>query len=154
VPGDAIDREERTSGLGLSAALAGEERSTHVGVLVTAAEDPNTFRNHCCGNAVPVLANENGQYRASYTYCAIWQEEKDMILEGRDELFEDPEVERTAMGVPDVDEFDIRDMADAVGGFDAIAASRGDVLDAVSADPWEQARRDLDILAPPPEGER
>lgn len=97
-------------------------------VLLTLKEDPSTVERLCCGRELPVIdRHEVPGNRASYTYCPVWQSEKLRIREGREMLSDAP-------------------VEEPVAHFDAghrTAASHE------APDPWRQARRDLDILAPP-----
>jgi hypothetical protein len=88
--------------------------------------------NLCCGTALPVLHNgEIPGNRAHWSYCPVWQAEVERIEAGRDELtrpVEPESVEHYDEGGPRVN----------------VAPAP-----AAQADPWGQARRDLDVLAPP-----
>lgn len=95
-------------------------RETQGGVYLSVEHDPSTVVMFCHGTAVPVVTNEDGQGRASYTYCTTWQTARDRHLAGLEGLADPVEPEPVAMGV---------------GSHDA-------------PDPWAQARRDLDLLAP------
>lgn len=93
-------------------------------VFLTLKADPSTVENLCCGTDLPVLnAREVPGNRASYTYCPVWQAEHDRIEAGRERLSEKPVPEPVAHGVASHE----------------------------APDPWKQARRDLDVLAPPAE---
>lgn len=99
-------------------------------VFLTLKEDPSTVEHLCCGREMPVLdRREVPGNRASYTYCPVWQAEKIRIAEDRSMLSEEPREEPVA-------HYDD-------GGRPAIVQSRD------APDPWAQARRDLDVLAPP-----
>jgi hypothetical protein len=89
-------------------------------VFLTVETDPSTVERLCFGRGVPVLdERELPANRDSYTYCPVWQAERQRIEDGRRQL-------------------------DGRGGVrQAPAGSSWD-----SADPWAQARADLDVLAP------
>lgn len=111
---DGVDMDPRQ----LAIAREGGDGDT----FLTLAGDPSTIERFCCGDGLPVLDPfEKAGGRDTYTYCPVWQAEKDRIWAGREELSEKPEPELVAHGVSS-----------------SIEAS----------DPWAQARRDLDVLAP------
>jgi hypothetical protein len=97
------------------------------GVFLSMKSDPTSVIRFCHGDELPVMHDADGQARDSYTYCPVWQAEKDRIFEGRARATRDPEPEEVSMG-----------LADAIEG-----GSLG------AEDPWASARRDLDVLAPP-----
>lgn len=115
-----MDRD-REQGSGLTLAQHAMARDGSDGVLLTAKSDPSTIERMCCADAdVPVLDHfEKRGGRETYTYCPVWQAEKERIAEGRAMLADPPAPE-------------------LVSHFDE---SRD------AADPWLQARRDLDLLA-------
>lgn len=103
-------------------------------VFLTIETDPQAVRNLCCGDAIPVLGpNEVPGNRASYTYCPVWQAERERIEEGRDALSKPMPAE------PAVAHWD-----DGRGG--KREAPVGSSYD--SPDPWAQARRDVLRVAP------
>lgn len=107
-------------------------------VFLSLAGDPQAVKNLCCGGELPVLNDrEVPGNRASYTYCPVWQAEKDRIAAGR-EMLSEPLPEPEAVAHHD----------DGRGG--TRVAPAGSSYD--SPDPWAQARRDLDVLAPPAQG--
>lgn len=107
-------------------------------VFLSIELDPQAVLNLCCGSELPVLNDrEVPGNRASYTYCPVWQAEKDRIEAGREMLSEG------ATEPEPVAHYD-----DGRGG--TRTAPAGSSYD--SPDPWAQARRDLDVLAPPPQG--
>lgn len=112
---------EGDAGVNMSAGQLGVLRDTQGGVYLNLKSDPSTVTGFCHGDAVPVVHDgERDGGRASYTYCPVWQSEKERIAEGRSELLVEPEPEAVSMGVSSAD----------------------------AEDPWQQARQDLDILAP------
>lgn len=100
-------------------------RESEGGKYLNVKSDPSTVTGFCHGNALPVVTNDDGQGRASYTYCPTWQAARDRHLAGLDGLYDEQEPEPVSMGV------------------------EADPLE----DPWTRARRDLDDLAPPAPGE-
>lgn len=121
------DREHRA---GLTPAQLALARDGSDGVLLTAKSDPSTIERMCCADGdVPVLDHfEKHGGRESYTYCPVWQAEKERIAEGREMLAE--------LRVPE-----------SVSHFDDGRGFGAETRD--TSDPWAQARRDLDELAPP-----
>lgn len=114
---------EQTPHDGMNAAQYGfTTREATGGILLTLKSDPSTVIRFCHGNAVPVLTNEDGLSRDSYTYCPVWQADRDAKLEGRKRATIDEEPEPVSMGMP--------------GAEHSLEAS----------DPWGQARHDLDLL--------
>lgn len=111
----------REAGLGLSPAQLALARDGSDGVLLTAKSDPSTIEGMCCADEDPPVLDEFEKPggRATYTYCPVWQAEKERIAEGRETLAEEREPETVAHGV---------------GG-------------SAAGDPWANARRDLDLLA-------
>lgn len=97
-------------------------RDSEGGQYLNLKGDPSTVAMFCYGTAVPVVTNDDGQGRASFTYCPTWQRRRERDLAGEDALFDASEVERVAMGV----------------------SSLG------AEDPWRAARAGLDELAPKP----
>lgn len=130
---------ERDPLLGVNAADAGFIREGGDGdVFLSIEKDPSGVANLCCGSALPVLSeDEVPGNRASYTYCPVWQAEKKRIAAGRDQLAGGGVIEPEPVSHWD----------DGRGG--TRVAPAGSSYDA--ADPWSQARRDLDLLAPPQE---
>lgn len=128
----------RETGVGYNPAQTALARDGSDGVFLTLAGDPSTVERFCCGDGVPVMDNrEKRGGRDTYTYCPVWQAEQERIAEGRGQLAGGgvlPEPEK-------------------VSHWDD---GRGTVREApagssyASEDPWAQARRDLDVLAPPP----
>lgn len=112
-------------GLRMSAGQLGTLREGTAGVYVNLKSDPSTVTGFCHGDAIPVLTDEDGQGRASYTYCPVWQAARDRHLAGEDGLFEELEPESVSMGVSSAD----------------------------APDPWAAARRGLDELAPAQHGD-
>lgn len=117
---EKVHRDE--DGVGLSAASTGFlHHEATGGVYLNLKSDPQTVTKFCHGTALPVLGDgERRGGRASYTYCPTWEAEKERIEAGRRELLSEPDPEPVAMGVSSIEEID----------------------------PWEAAKRDLDILAP------
>jgi hypothetical protein len=105
-------------------------------VFLTVETDPSTVERLCFGRGVPVLdERELPANRDSYTYCPVWQAERQRIEDGRRQL--------AGGGVEDEPE-PVAHWDDGRGGVrQAPAGSSWD-----SADPWAQARADLDVLAP------
>ena len=104
-------------------------------VFLTIETDPSTVGNLCFGEGVPVLDERDiPGNRDHYTYCPVWQADHARQDDGRDQL-----ADRVADEPEKVSHWD-----DGRGG--QRAAPAGSSYDA--ADPWAQARRDLDILAP------
>lgn len=110
----------REQGIGITPTQLAISRDGADGVLLTAKGDPSTIERLCCGEAVPVLDDAGHYARDSYTYCPVWQAEKDRLSEGRAMLGHEHEPELVAEGVSSQD----------------------------ADDPWGQARRDLNVLAP------
>lgn len=112
----------REAGLNMNPAqLAIARRGGDGDTFLTIKTDPSSVLNLCSGCAVPVLDERDVPgHRASYTYCPVWQAEKDRIHEGREMLSEPVEEEPVSYGVNSSE----------------------------SEDPWAAARRDLDVLAP------
>jgi hypothetical protein len=127
---------ERERALGVTPAQAAFMREGGGGdTFLTIETDPSSVLNLCSGDAVPVLGErEVPGNRASYTYCPVWQAEKQRIADGRRQLagggLAEPEP---------VSHFD-----DGRGGASVAPAGSSYASD----DPWAQARRDLDVLAP------
>lgn len=97
------------------------------GVLLTMKSDPSSVVRFCHGGELPVLDEADGYARDSYTYCPIWQAEKERIAAGEDTITNEAEPESVSMGIAD-------------------AIDEGSLS---ASDPWAQARYDLDVLAPP-----
>lgn len=117
----AMDRG-REAGLDMNPAqLEIARRGGEGDVFLTLAGDPSTVENFCCGDAVPVLSDRDlARGRDSYTYCPVWQAEKDRIEAGRSMLSEPvPAPEPISHGVSTAD----------------------------SVDPWAQARHDVRVFA-------
>lgn len=91
------------------------------GVYLNLKSDASTVTGLCHGRAVPVVTDDDGQGRASYTYCPTWQHRRNRDLEGKDAMFDPLERESVSMGVSTSD----------------------------ADDPWAAARAGLDELAPP-----
>ncbi len=100
-------------------------------VFLSIESDPQSIEHLCCGSAVPVVSDSDlPQNRASYTYCPLWQREKGRIAAGEELLFKPVEEMPT-------EHHDDGRMTGAPAGSSLAAA-----------DPWAQARADLDVLAP------
>lgn len=121
------DAVESDPGERMTAGALGRVRDTIGGVYLNLKSDPGTVTGFCHGDAVPVVTDEEGQGRASYTYCPVYQAEVKRREEGRRELVVEEQPESVAMGVPG----------------EAVLASHE------AADPWAAARAGLDELAPP-----
>lgn len=140
-----IDRM-KDSGLGMDPAqLAIARRGGEGDVFLTIRSDPSTVERLCCGDSVPVADSKGHYARDSYTFCPVWQAEKQRIEQERDQLrgggvladFEQAEPEA-------VEHYDDGERSKLkTGRNDAPVGSSYD-----SADPWSKARSDLDILAP------
>jgi hypothetical protein len=115
-----IEREDGTA-LGMNAGEYGYLRHEAIaGVHMNLKSDPGTVVGLCHGHGLPVVTDEDHQARDHYSYCPVWQAEKERIAAGGDELAPEQEPEPVSMGVSTQD----------------------------APDPWAQARRDLDVLAP------
>lgn len=112
--------QEGDAGVDMSAGQLGVLREGEGGVYINVKGDPSTVTGFCHGDGLPVLTDEDGQGRASYTYCPTWQAARDRHLAGKDGLYDELEPEPVSMGV-EVEEI---------------------------VDPWAAARRDMAILAP------
>jgi hypothetical protein len=132
VCGVILNDRQREAGFDMDPAqlqIARGEGENASDVFLTLKEDPSTVEHLCCGAALPVLdRREVPGNRASYTYCPVWQAEKIRLAEDRRGLSDEPREEP-------VSHYDD-------GGRPAVGQSRD------AADPWKQARRDLDVLAP------
>lgn len=137
-----IDRSKE-QGAGYNPAQLALSRDGSDGVLLTAKSDPSTVERFCCSDAdVPVLDHdEKPGGRDSYTYCPVWQAEVERIEAGR-RLLAGGGVEPESVESYDVTP-EMRAAADATVAH-TVAQNSGD-----AEDPWAQARRDLDELAPP-----
>lgn len=103
-------------------------------VFLTIETDPQAVERLCCGDALPVLGpSEVPGNRASYTYCPVWQAERERIEAGREALSKPVEPD------PPVAHWD-----DGRGG--SREAPVGSSFD--SRDPWAQARRDVVRVSP------
>ena len=132
----AQDRQKE-AGLDVNPAqLAIAREGGHGDTFLSIEEDPSTVRNLCFGTGIPVLDDrEVPGNRDSFTYCPTWQAEYERRQAGRDQLAGGGLAEP-----PKVSHWD-----DGRGSTrEAPAGSSYD-----SPDPWKQARRDLDVLAPP-----
>lgn len=117
-----IERADGTE-LGMNAGEFGYlQHEATSGVYLNLKSDPATVVGFCHGNGIPVLTDEDHLARDHYSYCPVWQSEKKRIAEGRGELVVEQQPEPVSMGVQE-------------STWDA-------------PDPWAQARRDLDLLAP------
>jgi hypothetical protein len=130
----------RETGIGITPAMTARARDGSDGVFLTLTGDPSTVERFCCGDGVPVMDNrEKFGGRDTYTYCPVWQAEQERIADGRSQL--------AGGGV-------IEEPEKVSHGDDG----RGNVREApagssyAAQDPWAQARRDLDVLAPPTGG--
>lgn len=90
------------------------------GVYLNLKSDANTVVGFCHGRALPVLTDDDGQGRASFTYCPTWQQRRNRDLAGAHAMFDPVEPEPVSMGVSTLD----------------------------APDPWAAARAGLDELAP------
>lgn len=56
--------------------------------LVTSLRDPSTFYGFCCGTGLPRAVTEVNpdQYHGHYTFCPVWELEKQRIWDLRDML--------------------------------------------------------------------
>jgi hypothetical protein len=125
--------QEDDAGLDMNPRQLEVLRETEGGVFLNLKSDPSTVSGLCHGDAVPVVTDEDGQGRASYTYCPTWQTHRKRYLAGKDGLTDPVEPEPVAMGVaPDGEEVPVQ--------FGRASHE--------ASDPWRQARRDLDLLAP------
>lgn len=107
-------------GVDMSAGQLGTLRETEGGVYLNCKSDPSSVVGFCHGHALPVL-HEDGDARASFTSCPVWQLHRERHLEGKDgSLFDPVPYEPVSMGM---------------------ASSDAD-------DPWAAARQGLDELAP------
>lgn len=126
---------EREKGLGMNPAQLAIARSGGVGdVFLTLKSDPSTIERFCCGDGVPVL--HDGDLpggRDSYTYCPIKQADAWAAEHGQDQLSRIIEPETVEHYDPSTRPAD---------GAPPVGSSHA------AADPWAQARADLDILAP------
>lgn len=125
---------ERERGVGMSAGQHAIARAGGDGdVFLTIEKDPQAVENLCCGDAVPVVTDDEiPGNRKSYTYCPVWQTEVDRLEEGREAL----SVEMAPAPVAHWD--------DGRGGMRT--APRGSSYDA--PDPWAQAQRDVMRVSP------
>lgn len=112
---------EQDAGVRMSAGVSGFiQHEATGGAYLNLKSDPSSVTAFCHGDAVPVVTDEDGQGRASYTYCSVWQAEKRRIEAGDAALYVEEEPEEVAMGVEPV----------------------------LFDDPWQRARADLGVLAP------
>lgn len=115
-----IERDDGTE-LGMSAGKYGFlQHEATAGVYLNLKSDPSTVTGFCHGDAIPVVTDEEDQGRSSYTYCPVWQREKERIAAGREELVTEVQPEPVSMGVATHE----------------------------AADPWQAARAGLDELVP------
>lgn len=136
-----LDRSKE-AGHGYSPAQHALSRDGDDGVLLTAKSDPSTIERMCCADRdVPVLDHdEKPGGRDSYTYCPVFQAEKERIWAGRDLLAGGGVAPES---VSSYDEGALRKHADRHVEQTVLqnASVSGD-----GDDPWSQARRDLDLL--------
>lgn len=52
--------------------------------LVTSAKDPSTFFGFCVGRGLPRLGDSLDRPHGHYTFCPVWELEKQRIWERRD----------------------------------------------------------------------
>lgn len=105
-------------------------------VFLSITKDPQGVKNLCCGEGMPVLGpKEVPGNRASYTYCPVFQAEKERIEDDRSSLAKPPSEPE-----PEISMFD-----DGRGG--TREAPAGSTYD--SNDPWKKAKKDLDVLTRP-----
>lgn len=133
-----IERDrQKEDGLGVNPAQLAQARVGGMGdVFLTIRSDPSTIERFCFGEGVPVLHDgEHGGGRETYTYCPVKQAEGWAEEHGQHRLSRPVEPETVSAYDPKVRPPE--DGAPPVGSSHA------------SADPWGQARRDLDVLAPP-----
>lgn len=125
----ANDRQ-RESGVGMDPAQLAQARVGGDGdTFLTIEKDPGSVQRLCCGTELPVLDDRGHYARAHYSYCPVWQAEKQRIAEGREQL--------AGGGLE----------PESVESYDS--GHRGPVeMPAERRDPWASARRDLDVLAP------
>jgi hypothetical protein len=115
-----IERDDGTD-LAMNAGQYGYlQHEAVAGVHMNLKSDPKTVVGLCHGDGLPVLTDDDHQARDHYSYCPVWQAEKDRIREGRDELAPEQQPEPTSMGVSSLD----------------------------APDPWAAARAGLEELAP------
>lgn len=140
----------RVDGLGMNPKQLATARDGGSAVFMTLTGDPSTIERFCCGDGVPVLDEfEKRGGRDTYTYCPVWQAEKERVADGRRELkgggVQEPEA------VASWDDGRMREDADRLVerlyGEDGESGLRGTASSQESADPWAQARRDVDLLA-------
>jgi hypothetical protein len=83
----ALDRA-KADGIGMSPGQLAQARSGGAGdVFLSIEKDPSTVERLCCGDGMPVINDLSvGGNRESYTYCPVWQAEKERLAEGRDTL--------------------------------------------------------------------
>lgn len=91
--------QESDAGVDMTAGQLEKVREGSGGVFISANQDPSTLVMFCHGNAIPVLTDDDGQGRASYTYCPVWQAARDRELAGEDGLTAPVIAEPTSMGV-------------------------------------------------------
>lgn len=124
-------------GIDMNPAQLAVARSGGVGdVFLTLKSDPSTIERLCCGDGVPVLHDgEMPGGRDTYTFCPIKQAEVWAAEHGQKGLGSRiVEPETWSHYDPNVK---VDDGAPPAGSTHA------------AADPWAQARADLDVLAPP-----
>lgn len=121
-----LQDQQDDPGIRMSAGQLGKLRETEGGAFISAEHDPSTLVMLCHGDAVPVTTDEDGDGRASYTYCPVWQTARKRALAGLDGLTDDPEPEPVSMGVEE-----------------PVASHQ-------APDPWAAGLAGLDELAPTP----
>jgi hypothetical protein len=112
--------QQADAGVDMSAGQLGILRETEGGVFISAKSDPSTLVMFCHGEAVPVVTNDDGQGRASYTYCPTWQTARERELAGEDGLTDPVVAEPVSMGVASTDYED--PWAAALGGLEELTA--------------------------------
>lgn len=129
----ALDRSKE-KGFGMNPAQLAVAREGGTGdTFLTLKSDPSTVERFCCGGALPVMDARGHYARDSYTYCPVWQAEKQRLEDARNGL-----AGGGVAGPEPVAHFD-----EGRGGGPVPGTTQA------ADDPWAQARRDLDVLAPP-----
>lgn len=120
-----IERDDGTA-LGMSAGKYGYlQHEAFAGVHLNLKSDPTTVIKLCHGHGLPVLTDDDHQARDHYTYCPVWQAEKERLWAGRDQLAPEEQPEPVEMG-----------LVDAMSSLDA-------------PDPWAQGLKDLQRFGDP-----
>jgi len=95
--------QEADAGLDMTAGQLEKVREGEGGVYLNVKADPSTVVMLCHGSGVPVVTNDDGQGRPSYTYCPTWQTARDRHAEGKHGLTDRVVAEPTSMGVSSLD---------------------------------------------------